>query len=79
MWGYLRDLFQTNGFGDTTNFEHITQGYYVSQYKITMFVNKIMSLHRETVKEKRLSLLVQTLTSMPHTTGNEQPVLITTL
>jgi putative glutathione S-transferase len=29
LWGYARDLFQTPGFGDTTDFEHIKQHYYV--------------------------------------------------
>lgn len=29
LWGYLRDLFQTPGFGDTTNFTQIRQHYYI--------------------------------------------------
>ncbi|MEJ5912867.1 glutathione S-transferase family protein [Pseudokineococcus sp. 1T1Z-3] len=29
LWGYLRDLFQTPGFGDTTDFAHIKAHYYV--------------------------------------------------
>jgi putative glutathione S-transferase len=29
LWGYARDLFQTPGFGDTVDFEHIKQHYYV--------------------------------------------------
>ncbi len=29
LWGYLRDLFQTPGFGDTTDFVQIKQHYYV--------------------------------------------------
>lgn len=28
LWGYLRDLFQTPGFGDTTNFQQIKDHYY---------------------------------------------------
>lgn len=27
IWGYLRDLYQTPGFGETTNFTHIENGY----------------------------------------------------
>ena len=29
LWGYLRDLYQTPGFGDTTNRFHIQHGYQV--------------------------------------------------
>jgi putative glutathione S-transferase len=29
LWGYLRDLFQTSGFGDTVNFEQVKEHYYV--------------------------------------------------
>jgi putative glutathione S-transferase len=29
LWGYARDLFQTPGFGDTIDFEHIKAHYYV--------------------------------------------------
>lgn len=29
LWGYARDLFQTPGFGDTIDFEHIKRHYYV--------------------------------------------------
>jgi putative glutathione S-transferase len=29
LWGYARDLFQTDGFGDNTVFEHIKRHYYV--------------------------------------------------
>lgn len=29
LWGYLRDLFQTPGFGDTVNFEQAKEHYYV--------------------------------------------------
>ena len=29
LWGYLRDLFQTPGFGDTTNFQQIKDHYYI--------------------------------------------------
>jgi putative glutathione S-transferase len=28
LWAYVRDLFQTPGFGDTVNFDHITRHYY---------------------------------------------------
>lgn len=28
LWGYARDLFQTPGFGSTTNFDHIKRHYY---------------------------------------------------
>ena len=30
LWGYLRDLYQTPGFGDTTNRFHIEHHYQVS-------------------------------------------------
>lgn len=29
LWGYLRDLFQTPGFGDTVNFEQAKEHYFV--------------------------------------------------
>ncbi|AKE41027.1 Glutathione S-transferase, C-terminal domain [Corynebacterium kutscheri] len=29
LWGYLRDLYQTPGFGDTTDFTEIKQHYYI--------------------------------------------------
>lgn len=29
LWGYVRDLFQTPGFGDTVDFEQIKQHYYI--------------------------------------------------
>jgi glutathionyl-hydroquinone reductase len=29
LWGYARDLFQTPGFGDTVDFEHVKRHYYV--------------------------------------------------
>ncbi|ALC87926.1 glutathione S-transferase [Bacillus sp. FJAT-22090] len=32
LWGYLRDLFQTPGFGDTTNFEAIKIHYHLSNH-----------------------------------------------
>lgn len=40
LWGYSRDLFQTKGFGSTTNFDHIKRHYYSipvvkSQFGIT--------------------------------------------
>ena len=28
LWAYARDLFQTPGFGDTVNFDHIKRHYY---------------------------------------------------
>jgi putative glutathione S-transferase len=31
LWAYLRDLFQTPGFGDTVDFDHIKRHYYVVQ------------------------------------------------
>ncbi|MCU1601961.1 MAG: glutathione S-transferase-like protein [Frankiales bacterium] len=34
LWRYARDLFQTPGFGDTVDFEHIKQHYYVVQKDI---------------------------------------------
>lgn len=30
LWGYARDLYQTPGFGDTTDFEAIKKGYFLS-------------------------------------------------
>ncbi len=29
LWGYARDLFQTPGFGDTTDFPQIKRHYYI--------------------------------------------------
>jgi glutathionyl-hydroquinone reductase len=42
LWAYARDLFQTPGFGDTTDFVHIKQHYYVvhSDLNPTQFVPK---------------------------------------
>ncbi|MGY3718236.1 glutathione S-transferase family protein [Sutcliffiella cohnii] len=37
LWGYARDLYQTAGFGDTTDFDSIKKHYHVS---ITIFVDK---------------------------------------
>lgn len=34
LWGYARDLFQTPGFGDTTNFDHIKRHYYMTHDKL---------------------------------------------
>jgi putative glutathione S-transferase len=34
LWGYARDLFQTPGFGDTTDFQHIKRHYYVVHHDI---------------------------------------------
>ncbi|RXI96660.1 glutathione S-transferase family protein [Anaerobacillus alkaliphilus] len=36
LWGYVRDLYQTPGFGDTTDFESIKKHYHLS---ITIFTN----------------------------------------
>jgi putative glutathione S-transferase len=30
LWPYLRDLYQTHGFGDTTDMDHITEHYYTT-------------------------------------------------
>lgn len=35
LWGYLRDLYQTSGFGDTTDFEAIKIHYYLSNHIAT--------------------------------------------
>lgn len=32
LWGYLRDLYQTPGFGDTTDFDGIKRHYYLSHH-----------------------------------------------
>ncbi|MDX6296586.1 MAG: glutathionyl-hydroquinone reductase, partial [Nocardioidaceae bacterium] len=34
LWAYARDLFQTPGFGDTTDFVHIKQHYYIVHKEI---------------------------------------------
>ncbi len=34
LWAYARDLFQTPGFGDTVDFDHIKRHYYVTHDKI---------------------------------------------
>lgn len=34
LWGYLRDLYQTPGFGDTTDFVQIKEHYYVVHHEI---------------------------------------------
>jgi len=34
LWPYARDLFQTPGFGDTTDFDHIKRHYYVTHDQI---------------------------------------------
>jgi putative glutathione S-transferase len=34
LWAYARDLFQTPGFGDTVDFDHIKRHYYVVQRDI---------------------------------------------
>ena len=34
LWAYARDLFQTPGFGDTIDFDHVKRHYYVMQHDI---------------------------------------------
>jgi putative glutathione S-transferase len=34
LWAYARDLFQTPGFGDTVDFDHIKRHYYVTHVRI---------------------------------------------
>jgi len=34
LWGYARDLYQTPGFGDTTDFDHIKRHYYMTHDQI---------------------------------------------
>ncbi|MEO0649745.1 MAG: glutathione S-transferase family protein [Planctomycetota bacterium] len=34
LWGYLRDLYQTPGFGETTDFDHIKRHYYVTHRQL---------------------------------------------
>jgi putative glutathione S-transferase len=34
LWAYARDLFQTPGFGDTVDFVHIKQHYYIVQHDV---------------------------------------------
>lgn len=34
LWAYARDLYQTRGFGDTVNFDHIKRHYYVTHTSI---------------------------------------------
>lgn len=34
LWGYLRDLFQTPGFGDTVDFEQVKAHYYVVHHEV---------------------------------------------
>jgi putative glutathione S-transferase len=34
LWAYARDLYQTPGFGDTTDFDHIKGHYYVTHDRI---------------------------------------------
>ena len=35
LWGYLRDLFQTPGFGDTCDFTEMKQHYYIVHKEIS--------------------------------------------
>ena len=39
IWGYLRDLYQTSGFGDTTNRFHIEHHYQVLHDLCSLFPN----------------------------------------
>jgi putative glutathione S-transferase len=34
LWAYARDLFQTPGFGDTVDFDHIKRHYYATHEQI---------------------------------------------
>ena len=34
LWAYARDLFQTPGFGDTVDFDHIKRHYYMTHDRI---------------------------------------------
>jgi putative glutathione S-transferase len=34
LWAYARDLYQTPGFGDTVDFDHIKRHYYVTHHQI---------------------------------------------
>jgi len=34
LWGYARDLYQRDGFGDTVNFDHIKRHYYMTHDKL---------------------------------------------
>ncbi|MGI8900557.1 MAG: glutathione S-transferase family protein [Nocardioides sp.] len=47
LWAYARDLFQTSGFGDTTDFAHIKAHYYVVHKDInpTQIIPKGPDLH----------------------------------
>ena len=45
LWGYLRDLYQTPGFGSTTNLFHIEHHYQVSQLHIHMYCLLALSSH----------------------------------
>jgi len=41
IWPYLRDLYQTPGFGETTNRMHIENGYQVSQQSFILIQRRI--------------------------------------
>lgn len=43
LWGYLRDLYQTPGFGDTTNRFHIEHGYQVLREYTRVYIITIVS------------------------------------
>ena len=42
IWPYLRDLYQTPGFGETTNIMHIERHYQV--YRTTIIIASWMSM-----------------------------------
>ena len=46
LWAYARDLFQTPGFGDTVDFEHITSHYY--EVHLDVNPNQIVPLGPDT-------------------------------
>lgn len=37
MWGYLRDLYQTSGIGETVDPEHIQKHYQVILHELLIF------------------------------------------
>lgn len=60
LWNYAKDLYQTEGFGDTTNFEAIKQGYQLGNhaenpYQILAKGPDISSWREEVVGRKELS------------------------
>lgn len=45
MWGYLRDLYQTSGIGETVDHEHIQKHYQVILQEFLIFLNFFWGLH----------------------------------